>query len=328
MNERGPGRYGAVVTAMVTPFDDSGKLDLDGAQKLAAHLAAHGSEAVVLAGTTGESPVLSDSERLDLWHAVVESSPIPVIAGSTTNDTAHSVELTRGAEAAGVAGILAVTPYYNRPSQLGIARHFTAVAEATSLPVILYDIPVRAGRKIATETMVRLAREVPNIVGVKDAAGDVSGTARLLWEAPAGFECYSGEDSLTLPLLSVGAVGAISVASHWVGPEIAEMIKRFCAGDVDGARWLNAEMLDAVAFQASDETPNPLPAKAMLRAQGLPAGECRLPHGSAPAGLDERATALLSALGQWRAERLGRADRADRAAGSAFSAPAAQEAHA
>jgi 4-hydroxy-tetrahydrodipicolinate synthase len=298
---------------MVTPFDEGGKLDLDGAQSLAAHLAAHGSEALVLAGTTGEAPVLSDSERRDLWQVVAESSPIPVIAGSTTNDTAHSIELTRSAEAAGVAGILAVTPYYNRPSQLGIARHFTAIAEATSLPVILYDIPIRTGRKIATETLVRLAREVPNIVGVKDAAGDVSGTARLLWEAPAGFECYSGEDSLTLPLLSVGAVGVVSVASHWVGLEIAEMIKRYFAGDVDGARRLNAETLNAVAFQSSDEAPNPLPAKAMLRAMGLPAGQCRLPHGPAPAGLDERAKTILAEVDHWRTTR---------------SAPAPQEAHA
>ncbi len=327
MNERG-GRFGTVVTAMVTPFDDSGKLDLDGASRLAAHLAGHGSEALVVAGTTGECPVLTDAERCDLWRAVSESSPIPVIAGSTTNDTAHSVELTRAAEAAGVAGILAVTPYYNRPSQLGIARHFTAVAEATSLPVILYDIPIRAGRKIANETMLRLAREVPNIVAVKDAAGDVSGTARLMWEAPAGFECYSGEDLLTLPLLSVGAVGVISVASHWVGPEIAEMIERFLAGDVAGARRLNGDMLDFVAFQASDEAPNPLPAKAVLRALGLPAGQCRLPHGAAPEGLDQRAEAVLSALGRWRAQQLDRADRADQAAGSAWSAPAPQEAHA
>ncbi|MFZ0171422.1 MAG: 4-hydroxy-tetrahydrodipicolinate synthase [Acidimicrobiales bacterium] len=303
MTLRSPARFGAVATAMVTPFDESGGLDLDGAAGLAKHLADNGTEAVVLAGTTGEAPVLTDTERVDLFRALAETLTIPIIAGSTTNDTAHSVAMTKAAEAAGVAGILAVTPYYNRPSQLGLTRHFTAVAQATSLPVILYDIPIRTGRKIASETILRLAREVPNIVGVKDAAGDVSGTARLLAQAPEGFECYSGEDALNLPLLSVGAVGAISVASHWVGREIAEMIATFLAGDVEGARQLNAELLDAVAFQSSDEAPNPMPAKAMLRAMGLPAGECRLPHGPAPAWLDERAGAVLADLEEWRAAR-------------------------
>ena len=303
MTDRTPGRFGAVVTAMVTPFDESGFLDLDGAAGLAKHLADNGTEAVVVAGTTGESPVLSDRERLDLFQALAESVTIPVIAGSTTNDTAHSVELTRGAEDAGVAGILAVTPYYNRPSQMGLTRHFTAVAQATSLPVLLYDIPVRTGRKIATETMLRLARELPNVVGVKDAAGDVAGTARLLAEAPEGFQCYSGEDALTLPLLAVGAVGGICVASHWVGREMSEMIRAYLSGDVELARWLNAETIDFVAFQSSDEAPNPMPAKAMLRALGLPAGQCRLPHGPAPEWLDERADAVLSDLEEWRAAR-------------------------
>jgi 4-hydroxy-tetrahydrodipicolinate synthase len=303
MSVRSPGRFGALVTAMVTPFDEGGRVDLEGATRLAKHLAGQGSEAVVVSGTTGESPVLSDGERQDLWRAVAESSGVPVIAGSTTADTGHSIELTRAAEAAGAAAILAVTPYYNRPSQAGIARHFTAIAEATSLPVILYDIPVRTGRKIATETMLRLAREVPNIVGVKDATSDVSATARLLAEAPAGFECYSGEDALTLALLAVGAVGAIAVASHWIGPEISSMITAFLNGDIEAARRLNSEMIEFVAFQASDEAPNPMPAKAMLRAMGLPAGECRLPHGPAPSWLEERAEAVLADLDAWRGAR-------------------------
>jgi 4-hydroxy-tetrahydrodipicolinate synthase len=288
---------------MVTPFDEGGKLDVDGAITLARHLVDNGTEAVVLAGTTGESPVLSDGECQELWHGLAESLTIPVIAGSTTNDTAHSVELTRTAAAAGVAGILAVTPYYSRPSQVGLERHFTAIADATTLPVILYDIPIRTGRKINTETMLRLAWEVPNIVGVKDAAGDVSGTARLLAEAPEGFECYSGDDSLNLALLAVGAVGAISVAAHWAGPELAEMIAAFLAGDVERARQLNADTIYAVAFQSSDEAPNPMPAKAMMRAMGLPSGQCRLPHGPAPGWLEERAEAVLEDLQQWRSAR-------------------------
>jgi 4-hydroxy-tetrahydrodipicolinate synthase len=290
---------------MVTPFDESGKLDLDAAQDLAKYLAANGNDGLVVSGTTGESPVISDEEKRELWHAVVEASPVPVIAGSTSNDTAHSVELTRAATAAGVAGILAVTPYYNRPSQQGLGRHFAAVAQATTLPVLLYDIPIRAGRKIANDTMLRLAHELPNIVGVKDAAADPPSTARLLAEAPAGFECYSGDDAMTLPLLAIGAVGAIGVATHWVGPEIAEMIRAFLAGDVETARRLNADLIEPVSFQASDEAPNPMPAKAMLRAMGLRAGECRLPHGPPPQWLEERAEAVLADLEQWRAARLG-----------------------
>lgn len=302
-SQRPAPRFGRLVTAMVTPFDEQLALDLDGAVKLGVQLVSSGSTAVVAAGTTGESPVLSDDERRELFRVLAERLTVPVIAGSTTNDTAHSVELTRAAEEAGAAAVLAVTPYYSRPSQTGLARHFAAIAEATSLPVLIYDIPVRTGRKVASGTMIRLAREHSNIVGVKDAAGDVAGTARLLAEAPAGFECYSGEDALTLPLLSVGALGAVSVASHWVGPEIAEMIGAFLGGDVEGARRLNADLVDAVAFQSGDEAPNPMPAKAMMRAMGLPAGQCRLPHGPAPEWLDEAADAVLEDLERWRAGR-------------------------
>ena len=302
-SQRPAPRFGRLVTAMVTPFDEQLALDLDGAVKLGVQLVSSGSTAVVAAGTTGESPVLSDDERRELFRVLAERLTVPVIAGSTTNDTAHSVELTRAAEEAGAAAVLAVTPYYSRPSQTGLARHFAAIAEATSLPVLIYDIPVRTGRKVASGTMTRLAREHSNIVGVKDAAWDVAGTARLLAEAPAGFECYSGEDALTLPLLSVGALGAVSVASHWVGPEIAEMIGAFLGGDVEGARRLNADLVDAVAFQSGEEAPNPMPAKAMMRAMGLPAGQCRLPHGPAPEWLDEAADAVLEDLERWRAGR-------------------------
>lgn len=297
------GRFGSVVTAMVTPFDESLKLDLAAAVDLGRFIADSGSDAVVAAGTTGESPVLSDTEKLDLWQALAEQLTIPVIVGSTTNDTAHSVELTRAAEQAGVAAVLAVTPYYNRPSQTGLCRHFSAVAGATSLPLLIYDIPVRTGRKVANDTMVRLAREHKNVVGVKDAAGDVVSTARLIADAPAGFECYSGDDLLTLPLLSVGAVGVISVAAHWVGPEIREMIAAYFAGDVDRACSLNADLLDAVTFQSGDEAPNPLPAKAMMRAMGKAVGQCRLPHGDAPRWLEERAEAVLADIENWRLKR-------------------------
>jgi 4-hydroxy-tetrahydrodipicolinate synthase len=291
---------------MATPFDSEGRLDLDGAVNLARHLVDHGSDGLVVTGTTGEGPTLSDSERTELWAAVAQSVSVPVIAGSGTNDTAHSVELTRVATSVGAAGVLAVTPYYNRPSQAGIAAHFAAVAEATTLPVLVYDIPVRTGRKVAIETMLQLVHDFPNIVGVKDASGDPAGAARLIARAGAGFECYSGDDSLTLPLLAVGAVGVVSVASHWVGPELGEMIRCFLDGDVEGARELNASLLNAVSFQSSDEAPNPVPTKAVLRVRGLPAGECRLPMGPAPDWLEPKARSMLAELDSWRASRVAR----------------------
>src|SRR2546423_11380612 len=196
-----PGRFGAVVTAMATPFDDDGRLDLDGAVRLARWLTEHGNEGLVVAGTTGEAPVLSDDEKVDLWRAVVEAVTVPVIAGAGSNDTAHSVELTKRATDVGAAGILAVTPYYSRPPQTGIEAHFRAIAGATDLPVMLYDIPVRAGRKIAHETLVRLARQVPNVLAVQDAAGNPGASAALLADTPDEFELYSGDDNMTLPLL-------------------------------------------------------------------------------------------------------------------------------
>ena len=298
MGASGPGgRFGGVLTAMVTPFDAEGRLDLDAVGVLARWLVANGSEGLVVAGTTGESPVLGDDEKADLWRAAAEAVTVPVLAGAGTNDTAHSVELTRVAEAAGAAGVLAVTPYYNRPSQAGIAAHFRAVAGATSLPVVLYDIPVRSGRRIARDTMLRLAREVPNIVGVKDAAGDVAGSARLVAEAPSSFELYSGDDGVTLPLLAIGAVGIVGVATHWTGRLHAQMINAFAKGDVDEARRVNATMLESFAFETGDEAPNPVPTKAMLRVLGLPVGECRLPMGPAPAGLEDRARQVLANLG-------------------------------
>ncbi len=202
----GPGRFGAVLTAMVTPFTADGSLDLDGAATLARWLVEHGNDGLVVAGTTGESPVLSDAEKRDLWRAVSEAVTVPVIAGSGTNDTAHSVELSRMAADAGAAGILAVTPYYSRPPQTGLDAHFRAIASATNLPVLIYDIPIRTGRKVAHETLVSLAHDVATIVGVKDAAGDPAASARLLAETPAGFDLYSGDDALTLPLLAIGAV--------------------------------------------------------------------------------------------------------------------------
>ena len=178
----------------------------------------------MVAGTTGEGPVLRDEERLDLFRAVVGAVDVPVIASTGSNDTAHSVALTEAAKACGVHAVLAVTPYYNRPSQAGLSAHFRAVAAATDLPVVLYDIPVRAGRRIGPDLTLELARQVPTIVGVKDATGDVAAAARVIAECPPGFDVYCGDDSLTLPFMAVGGAGIISVAAHWAGRLMAEMI--------------------------------------------------------------------------------------------------------
>lgn len=290
--------FGAMVTAMVTPFDDDGRLDVDGAARLARWQADNGADGLVVAGTTGEAPVLTDDEFATLVRAVVEAVSLPVVAGTGTNDTAHSIALTRLAAEAGVAGVLVVTPYYSRPSQAGIAAHFTAVAQSTSLPVLLYDIPVRAGRRISAQTMLGLARDVPNIIGVKDATGDVPGAAALLAEAPPGFVLYSGDDALTLPFMSVGGVGIISVAGNWAPAEMAELVACFAKGDTEGARLANLRLLPSFSFETSDAYPNPLPAKAALRALGLPAGQCRLPMGPAPAELDELARGVVDRLGR------------------------------
>ncbi len=288
-------RFGRVLTAMVTPFDGSARLDVEAAATLARWLVANGSDGLVLAGSTGESSVLTDDEDEELVRAVRAAVDCPLVVGATTNDTAHSVELIERLGALGIDGILAVCPYYNRPSQAGLEAHFRTVAAATELPVMIYDIPIRSGRKIATETLLALA-EVPNIVALKDAAGNPGETAKIVAAAPEGFEVYSGDDAMTLPLLAVGAVGVVGVATHWTGATMRAMIQAFESGDVEGARKLNATMLSSFAFETSDDAPNPLPTKAMLRRLGFPVGQCRPPMGDAPDGLDARAAALAADL--------------------------------
>jgi len=280
---------------MVTPFDADGALDLDAAVALAHWLQEHGNDGLVIAGTTGEAPTLSDDEQLSLIAAVAEAVTIPVVAGTTTNDTAHSVELTRRASGLPIAGILTQTPYYNRPSQDGIEAHFRAVAGATDKPVVLYDIPVRSGRKIASARIVKLATEVANIVGLKDAAGNPAETAGVIAQAPT-LEVYSGDDGLTLPLMAVGAVGVIGVATHWAGPEFQELFSLWGKGDVAGARAVNARLIESFAFETGDDAPNPLPTKAMMRTLGHAVGQCRLPMGNAPSWLEPRAREVWANL--------------------------------
>jgi len=294
-------RFGQVASAMVTPFDAEGRLDLDAARDVARWLEANGNDGLVVAGTTGEAPTLTDDEKLGLWAAVAEAVTIPVVAGAGSNDTAHSVHLTREASKLGVAGILALCPYYNRPSQAGIEGHLRAMAAATDLPLMIYDIPIRTGRKVATATLLRLARDVPNILALKDAAGNPGETARVVAEAPSGFEVYSGDDGLTLPLLAVGAVGVVGVATHWTGPDHQELLALWAKGDVEGARRVNARLLESFAFETGDEAPNPIPTKAVLRVLGLAVGQCRLPMGDAPDWVEPRAREVLAALEEARA---------------------------
>jgi len=282
-------RFGSVITAMVTPFTADGELDHEGAAELARWLVAQGNDALVLSGTTGEAACLTDEEQIALWRTVRAAVDVPLIAGSGTNDTRHAAELTSAAAGAGMDAVLIVTPYYNRPSQAGIEAHFHYVCAATELPAIMYDIPVRTGRKIGTDLIVRMAKEIPNVVGLKDAAGDPGATSRVIAEAPEGFEVFSGDDSLTLPLLAVGAVGVIGVATHWAAPVMTQMISAFQSGDIARAQQLNERMIESYEFETGDLNPNPVPTKAMLRAIGQPAGPCRPPMGFGPDDLEERA---------------------------------------
>ncbi len=287
--------WGKVMSAMVTPFDVNGALDLDAAQGLARWLAARGNDGLVVAATTGEASTLSDSERCDLLRAVSEAVTIPVLAGTGSNDTAHSVALTRQAASLGAAGVLVVSPYYNRPPQAGIEAHFRAVAAATPLPVMLYDVPVRTGRRISHEVLVRLLREVPNIVALKDATGDAPASAALLADVGT-FDLYSGDDGNTLPLLAVGAVGVVGTTTHWTGLEFQAMIAAFERGDVQLARVINARLLPSLRFVNSDTSVYAMSVKAMMRALGQAVGECRLPLPPAPAGTEEQALQVWAEL--------------------------------
>ena len=266
--------FGRVLTAMVTPFTADGDLDVDGAQRLAAHLVESGNDGLVVNGTTGESPTTSDAEKERLVRAVVEAvgDRAHVIAGVGTNDTRHSVALARQAAHAGAHGLLAVTPYYNKPPQEGIHQHFTAIADATDLPVMLYDIPGRTGVPIQTETIVRLG-EHPRIVANKDAKGDLG---RASWAiARSGLAWYSGDDMLNLPLLSVGAVGTVSVVSHLVTPELRDLVGSYLTGDVVKAAELHQRLLPV--YTGVFRTQGVITVKAALARMGLPGGPLRLP---------------------------------------------------
>jgi 4-hydroxy-tetrahydrodipicolinate synthase len=280
--------FGRIVTAMVTPFTADRGLDLDGAQQLAEQLVESGSTGLVINGTTGEAPTTTDAEKSALVRAVLEAvgDRARVIAGIGTNDTRHTVEQALAAQAAGAHALLAVTPYYSRPPQAGVRRHFEAVADATELPVMLYDIPGRTATPIETETLLRLA-EHPRIVAVKDAKGDLGASSRVMAETDLAYYC--GDDILNLPFAAIGSVGTVSVVSHLVGPDLAAMYEAYFAGDVAKARDIHRMLLPV--YTGVFRTQGVITIKAALRALGRPGGPLRLPL----VELDEAGTATLRA---------------------------------
>ena len=268
--------FGRVLTAMVTPFTADGSVDLAGAQELATHLVDRGRhDGLVVNGTTGESPTVSDTEQVELLRAVLDAvgDRAVVVAGAGTNDTEHSVEKARAAERAGAHGLLVVTPYYNRPTQRGLLVHFRAVADATDLPVMLYDIPPRSQVPIEVDTLVELA-EHPRIVAVKDAKGNLNDVSRTLARTDLAY--YSGDDVLNLALLAIGAVGVVSVVGHVVGPQLADLVAAVEAGDLPRARAVNDGLLPVYAAIMGGGQ-GAMMVKAALHALGLPAGPLRPP---------------------------------------------------
>jgi 4-hydroxy-tetrahydrodipicolinate synthase len=268
--------FGRVLTAMITPFDSEGAVDYGAVWELAVHLVETGSDGVVVAGTTGESPTLSEDEKLSLFRTVVEAvgDRAAVLAGTGSYDTAESVHLTRLACELGCSGVMAVTPYYSRPPQQGLFEHFTAIADASTVPVLLYNIPSRTARLIEIDTLSRLAGH-ERIVAVKDAVGDLAFTTNTRRACPDAFAIYSGDDILTLPMMAVGAVGIVSVAAHLAGEQIAAMVAAAAAGDFDEARRLHLALTPL--FTSLFVEPNPIPVKAAMDALWRPVGRPRLP---------------------------------------------------
>lgn len=268
--------FGRIITAMITPFKQDGSLDLEGVKTLARNLMQSGSDSLVIGGTTGESPTLTREEKLALFRASKEAvgERCMILAGTGSNTTSASVELTREAEQCGVDGIMLVVPYYNKPSQEGLYRHFAACAGATQLPVMLYNIPGRTGINLLPETVARLA-QVKNIVALKEASGSMDQMSEIRRLVPDDFRLYSGDDSLTLPLVSVGAYGVVSVASHLVGEQLQQMVADLVGGSYIQARDTHLRLFPL--FKALFLAPNPVPIKAALKHLGLPSGPPRLP---------------------------------------------------
>ncbi|WP_026574901.1 4-hydroxy-tetrahydrodipicolinate synthase [Bacillus sp. UNC438CL73TsuS30] len=284
--------FGRVSTAMVTPFDMKGHVDFSKTTQLVNYLIENGTDSLVVAGTTGESPTLSKEEKLALFAHVVKvaAKRVPVIAGTGSNNTYASIELTKKAEELGVDAIMVVAPYYNKPNQEGLYQHFQAVAEATSLPVMVYNIPGRSSVNILPETIIRLSK-IPNIVAVKEASGDLNAMTHIIANTDENFVLYSGDDGLTLPVLSIGGAGIISVASHIIGNEMQEMVKAYFDGENSKAAKLHQQLLPIM--QGLFAAPSPGPVKTALQLNGLDVGSVRLPLVPLTEQERTRLTALL-----------------------------------
>jgi len=268
--------FGKVLTAMVTPFNEENQLDLERVTTLVEHLIANGTEGLVVAGTTGETPTLTHDEKIKLIDHVVKvvNKRIPVIAGTGTNDTPVSVELTQEVETLGVDAIMLVNPAYNKPNQRGLYQHFKMIAESTNLPIMLYNIPGRTAVNMTAETTIALS-EIDNIVSIKEASGDIHQISKIIENTPDDFSVYCGDDGMTLPLMSIGANGIVSVASHIIGKEINEMVQTFLSGDVRKAAKLHRTLLPTM--EAMFIAPSPSPVKAALNMSGIEVGNVRMP---------------------------------------------------
>ncbi|WP_432359250.1 4-hydroxy-tetrahydrodipicolinate synthase [Sporosarcina sp. UB5] len=267
---------GQIGTAMVTPFSKSGDIDFDLTERLIEHLIATGTDSLVVCGTTGESPTLNHQEKSELFKYAIEivRKRIPVIAGTGTFNTAESIKLTKQADMLGADGIMLVTPYYNKPDQKGIVTHFTHIARETELPILLYNIPGRAAVNMEAETVIELSK-IKNIRAVKEASGSLDQMSAIISGTDNGFKVYSGDDALTLPLLSIGGDGVISVASHLVGVEMQQMISAFNSGATTKAALMHRTLLPL--FHAVFSAPNPVPAKYALNKMGIETGGVRMP---------------------------------------------------
>lgn len=287
--------FGKVLTAMVTPFTPEGKIDFEETARLARHLVDNGSEGLVVTGTTGESATLTSEEKLELYRLVKKEvgERAAIIAGTGTNNTAATIELTCEAEKVGVDGIMLVAPYYNKPSQEGMYQHFKAVAEKTRLPIIVYNVPGRTSANILPSTVARLA-QIDNVVAIKEASGSLDQVSELMSLLPADFTVYSGDDSLTLPMLSLGAKGVISVASHIAGKMLQQMIRAYLAGEVAEASRIHIQLYPL--FKVLFITTNPVPVKAALNMIGLNVGPPRLPLVEASAAEKEAIKKVLQQL--------------------------------
>ncbi|WP_297989750.1 4-hydroxy-tetrahydrodipicolinate synthase [Anoxybacillus sp.] len=269
-------QFGQIATAMVTPFDNKGNIDFAKTTQLVNYLIENGTDSLVVAGTTGESPTLTTEEKLALFRHVVEvvDGRVPVIAGTGSNNTRASIELTKKAEDVGVDAVMIVAPYYNKPNQEGIYQHYKAIAESTSLPVMVYNIPGRAVVNISVETIIRLS-EIPNVVAVKDASGNLDAMTEIIAKTRDDFMLYSGDDGLTLPVLAIGGSGVVSVASHIIGNDMKEMIQAFMRGDNREAAAMHQRILPII--KALFAAPSPVPVKTALQLKGLDVGSVRLP---------------------------------------------------